>query len=384
MIVEIRDKAALTSLNPLEIAAHLRFNGWSESREKHVDASRWHIPDRDGDIIEVLLPYDKSIGDYIYRMSDLLKTLEYFEGRPQNVIFNDLKNTFSDIIRFVVPSSDFTDGSIPISIGSGAYQDINSIMMASACVSISKRPVIPQRKPTQAINYMNDVRIAPSELGSYVIPVISRVSPQLFRGEQMLLQPEEPFQRIVTTTLATSLVHLKQNSTDAIVNGDIELFNKGIQFGVNASLCESLANLGNNIKDGENLAINFSWSPSRPLIEHMANFVTLQPDVFPVLEEAAKYFKEISPVEMFKAIGQIIDLHREPTESIGKVKMQAFVENKLKKISFTIGDPIYSQLVQAHHDKKIVVCSGDLVKEGNSYKLIDPTDFSIAIDMDAD
>jgi hypothetical protein len=378
MIITIRDNNALASLNPLEIASYLKFNGWDEVREPRIEASRWYKTDKDEDTIEILLPYDKSIGDYNNRMVDLLTSLEYVENRPQNLIFNDLKNVFSDIIRFFVPSSD-TEGTIPITIGSGAYQDINDIMVSSACVSISKRAVIPQRKPIQAINYMNnDVRLAQPELGSYVIPVISRVSPQLLKGEQMrLFQTEEPFQRIVTTTLATSLEQLKRNSTDALVKGDIEIFNEGIEYGVNASLCESVANLGKKTSDN-NLSINFSWSPSRPLISSVNNSITIQPDIFPILEEAAKYFKEISPIEMFEAIGQIIDLHREPTEKIGKVKMQAFVNNKLKKISFTMGDPIYPQLVQAHHDKKIVVCHGDLVKEGNSYKLNNPVDFSIA------
>ena len=73
----------------------------------------------------------------------------------------------------------------------------------------------------------------------------------------MLLSSAEPFQRTVTTTLATSLHQLKQNATDAIIGGDIESFKKGIPFGVNASLCESLANLGNKIEDDGNLNINF-------------------------------------------------------------------------------------------------------------------------------
>ena len=76
MIITIRDKSSLASLNPLEIAAYLRFYGWGEVREKHIDASKWYLPDQDGDIIEILLPYNKEFGDYVNRMGDLLKTLE--------------------------------------------------------------------------------------------------------------------------------------------------------------------------------------------------------------------------------------------------------------------------------------------------------------------
>ena len=384
MIVAIRDKTALASLNPLEIAAYLKSYGWSEVRESRIEASRWYKTNRDNETIEILLPYDKSIGDYVNRMFDLLTSLEYVENRSQNLIFNDLKNTFSDIIRFFVPSSD-TDGTIPIAIGSDAYQDVNDIMMSSACVSISKRAVIPQRKPIQAINYVNnDVRLAQPELGSYIIPVISRVSPQLLKGEQTLLfQTEEPFQRIVTTTLAVSLEQLKINSTDALVKGDIEVFNEGIKYGVNASLCESIANLGKKTKDN-NLSINFSWSPSRPLIGSVNNSISLQPDIFPILEEAAKYFKENSPIEMFKAIGQITEVHRDlPNDTYGKVKMQAFVNEKLKKISFNIEDPVFTNLIQVFKEKKMLVCEGDLRRDGNAYKLDNPQNFQIFSENDS-
>src|SRR5690348_14989943 len=48
---------------------------------------------------EILLPSDRTYGDYLPRMTDLLGTPEVAEKRPQSTIVNDLLASTEDVIR---------------------------------------------------------------------------------------------------------------------------------------------------------------------------------------------------------------------------------------------------------------------------------------------
>ena len=95
MKVTVRDSEILKTIEPEELAAHLRASGWHEQGRVYNDAGAiWRRKNSsdgsDGDEEEILLPLKTSLSDYAARISDAIKTLEVVEKRSQLDILSDL------------------------------------------------------------------------------------------------------------------------------------------------------------------------------------------------------------------------------------------------------------------------------------------------------
>jgi hypothetical protein len=58
----------------------------------------------------------------------------------------------------------------------------------------------------------------------------------------------------------------------------------------------------------------------------------------------------------------------------------AFVDAQPRKVTFDLAEPEYHRAVAAHDQQQTVVCYGVLLREGRSYRLNEPHDFSVADD----
>jgi hypothetical protein len=93
MKVTVRDREILSSIEPEELAAHLRASGWHFLGRVYDDAGAiWRLknPSASGDEEEILQPLKTSLADYAARISDAIKTLEVVEKRSQLDILNEL------------------------------------------------------------------------------------------------------------------------------------------------------------------------------------------------------------------------------------------------------------------------------------------------------
>jgi hypothetical protein len=92
MKVTVRDREILSSIEPEELAAHLRASGWHFLGRVYDDAGAiWRLKnEEDGDELEILQPLKTSLADYAARISDAIKTLEVVEKRSQLDILSEL------------------------------------------------------------------------------------------------------------------------------------------------------------------------------------------------------------------------------------------------------------------------------------------------------
>ncbi len=65
------------------------------------------------------------------------------------------------------------------------------------------------------------------------------------------------------------------------------------------------------------------------------------------------------------------------TDSVGTVTLLGVVVGKLRKINVELNEPEYSEAIKAYQERLPVVCTGDLIKEGNAFVLKNPRDFSL-------
>jgi len=74
--------------------------------------------------------------------------------------------------------------------------------------------------------------------------------------------------------------------------------------------------------------------------------------------------------------GLVTGLKRED-DSEGIVTITGWIEGRPRKIRVFLSGSDYDRAIEAHRVRVLVHCEGNLVKEGRSYRLQEPHDFSI-------
>ena len=379
MRASMQDSSTLTTLKPLEVASYLRVHGWRQEADIGDKGSVWLLPAADGrDEADITLPLRRDLGDFGLRMGDVLRTLAEVEQRPEAVVLHDLMTTSSDLIRIRAPSPDAASGSLPLEEAVAFVERSRDLMLAAACAAITKRSYFATRKPLRATDYLSRVRMGQTERGSYILTILSPVAPALVsEGELPLeLEPPEPYERQVIRTLAEGLAALEHAARQAASSGGMGAFEQSVRLGVSANLCEAVAGLS-AVSSGEGLDISIAWSRTRQPASSVPSRIFLGSDSIPLIQEAARLFKDVAPVEDVEMQGFVTRLARDPSERSGEVTLEGLLDGQLRRAIVELGEGIYSQAVHAHEQRQRVACTGDLVKERGGFRLQNPRHFRV-------
>lgn len=379
MSARVREPDSLNALKPLVVASYLRVRGWRQEADLNGKGSVWLLPAQEGrEEADITLPLQRDLGDFTLRMGEVLRTLRQIEQRPEVEILQDLLTTSSDLIRVRAPSREAESGSLPIEQAVAFVERSRDLVLAAACAAITKRAYFATRKPTKATDYLSRVRMGQTERGSYVLTILSPVAPVLApEGELPLdLAPPEPYERQVTRTLAEGLAAMERAACRAASSGGMAAFQDAVSQGVSANLCEAVVGLS-AVSPEDGLDIRIAWSRTRPAAPSIPSRVVLGSDSIPLIQEAARLFKDTAPVEDVEIQGFVTRLARGPQESSGEVTLEGLVDGQLRRAAVELGEGIYSQAVQAHDQRQRVACAGDLVKERGGFRLQNPRHFRV-------
>lgn len=368
MKVDIRDADAVAALRPLEIASYLHASAWKRSEVKEGQYAVWTW----GDDVEAFLPLRIDTSDYALRMGDLLAVLAVVEKRSQWDVYSDLLITASDVVRIRIADVELSDGTLPIEEHAQIAQKARDLMLAAACAAKEKRAVWHKRKPADAMEHVRRVRIGQSERGSYVMTVMTRVTPALRSSSGQLFEAEPPYDRRVTQTLAQSLSALAGATEQAALSQRMDAFDGAISRGVNANLCDAVVGLWGGDELQRNLEFSFSWSPTRPVAANEVKQVRFTSDRVPLIREAGQLLRERAPVPDFELSGPVVRLDRPEGAALGKVTVYAIVGDRHARVALELGDPEYQMVVAGHGEGRTISVYGTLQREGRGYVLRHP------------
>jgi hypothetical protein len=366
----VHDPQTFESLRPLDVISYLRATGWTQQQLRPQQYSVWTRPSGQGDY-EVVVPLAR-FRDFALRMSEALVTLELAEKRSQLQILADLSLSNADIVRISSDLAETSDGTIPIEDAVTLVQKARDAVLAGACSAIEPRAYFAPRKFGQALDYLKKVKMGQTERGSYTVIVISKVAPLLQAPDSNGADIEEPYERLVVKTLRRGIAKVRAAAEIAAATGSFESFKEGVQLGISANLCNAIAGMIGDRDLVRGLEFSFSWSRTRPNTHDDEAHTLISPDSFPVIEEAGRLLREISPQEEFELEGVVVGLDRQPTESIGLVTVLGFIEGRTHNIRVELGTEDYSIAVTSHEERRPIFVLGDLVKEGRSYFLRRP------------
>jgi hypothetical protein len=317
----------------------------------------------DGRDREVLLPMREDLADYAARMGDIVESLSEVEARDEISIYHDLVRSGFDVVRFRAPNAD-NAGTIAMQSGVALYDHAWDVIAAAANAAEKPKRAYRGNNSVRAREYLDTLRLGQTEVGSYVLTVLSPVRPKL-ETDQMHLFPvadesEEPFSRTVTRTLSRSLRAAKNAVEEAVATGKLEPFETAVDAGVSSNLCDAVARL---VEQGAGADISLTWSRVRrgPESNVMYRFTE---DNARVLTEAAMAFREREPQSDITIEGIVVGLDRKPEEFDGKAKIWGVVDGRVKTISAEFMHLDYKKVVNAHDQKLRVRVNGDLVKRG--------------------
>lgn len=374
MRARVHDSQTLEAIRSLEVISYLRATGWTQRDVRPERYSVWARGNGHGDY-EITVPLSR-FKDFALRMSEVLETLESAEGRSQLQILADLSISNADVVRISSNIAETADGTIPIEDAVALVQKARDAVLAAACSAIEPRAYFAPRKFDQALDYVRKVKMGQTERGSYTVTVVSRVAPVL--QQQPLGDVEEPYERRVVRTLGTGITTIRAAAEVAAATGRLESFEEGISLGVSANLCNALVGMVEDREFVRGLEFSFSWSRSRPQMQQeVPARILISPDSLPVIEEAGRLLRAISPREEFELIGIVVKLDRQPDEQLGRVTVLGFIEDRTHSIRMELAGEDYTRAVTAHDERKLVFVRGDLFKEGRSYVLKEPRGLQI-------
>ncbi len=379
MRVSVRDLGHLVSTRPADLQGYLRARGWQHVEAPQGRVSCWTICDAEGGEYEVAVPLEPEYADYPSRVADALATLELVEDRSQLAILADIGTTSFDVLRLSSKKADSTSGNIPLEAGAQFITYAKEMVLAAASAAVEPRAYWPTRKPTQAVEYLHRVRLGQTEHGSYVVRILSPVPPALKR-EQMTLPgvpDEEPFERLAMRRLLEALHAMKQAAEAASASGSFAAFEQAVSKGVSANLCTAVGGIGEEAALGS-VDAAVSWAPVRPLRSAVPTRARLSADLVPVVHEAGRLLREVSPWTDFEVRGAVVKLERESVTDVGQVTIQALVEGRLAKVGIRLPADDYASAIRAHRSGRSVACSGELQKQGRRFVLANQRDFRIA------
>lgn len=374
----IKDKKALLNLRPLDIVSYLRAKGWEIKKERD-DFLIWGFQNKDEEISEVIVPLTTDFADFAIRIGEILKTLENVENRSQTEIYDDITSNSSDIVKIHIVTPSQAENNLPLDNGVEIIQQIKELMISATYSTIEPLSIIPAKKPSTVTDHMRKLKLGQTERGSYIITIISKVTPQILQkrfNDDSELVTDEPFERKVISTLAFSLQEMKKAAEKAASTGLLDSFESSVSYGVSANLCESIASIGKLNEEESNLEIDFKWALTHPKNDPIDRII-ISADELPWIEAAANKFREVSMRPNFEIVGPVIKLSRIDEQIPGTVTVFSYVDQKPRRITFDLSAEDYHNALIAHDSASIVTCTGTLIPRPKIYKLIDVRDFSI-------
>jgi hypothetical protein len=222
------------------------------------------------------------------------------------------------------------------------------------------------------------VSLGQTERGSFVLTLLAPVPPSLVQpapGPDRA-DEDEPFNRRVTRTLGTALTAVRRAAELGVSTGDLSAFEAGVDDGISADLCESLA-LVRERSSVSQLEVRIGWASSRPPRDPPAALHDLAPDVLEVIREAGRVLRERTPVEDFEVEGPVVKMHRPGAELLGDAVVLGAVNGRTCQVHISVGGEEWTTTMQAMAERTILRCRGELIREGKRYLLRNVRDLRI-------
>jgi hypothetical protein len=376
MLMGTPDRIVIGALNPRAVVGYLRSRGWEKKRDFGENAAVFGVS-IDGIEHELLVPVASQAIDFRAVMEVLIEDLAKIEDRSPYELVSDLSMAAFDVIRVRSPDAD-TIGSVQLMAGVELHEHARDLVLSAANSAASDKPraVWMGRRSEQVKDYLDSLRLGQSQRGSFVISLLSPWDfvPPGDRDEPKL-SFVEPFGRRATKALAKALDAVGKALRVSATEGVQQPFEKAVQSGVSANLCQALAHLA---RDGEGADISIRWSLTKPEIGNPT--LRLTREDAQSLTEAAGRLSEYQSLPDVTVEGVITNIKEEPNAFDGKTTLEAIVEKRLRRVTVDFAkddNATRDALIDAFKHRKRISVTGELARESGRLRLEKPRELEV-------
>ena len=382
MIVQIRDRAALSSLSIISLRTYLVSAGWSNHGQWGERLATIFAKEYDGRTWEIVVPHQDTVSGYAEGMAEAVAVLAAVEERSQLDVFHNLAGAGADVIR--VRSLNGA-ASQPLSLRRSArlLNDAYDMLAAAAQSAVRTRATYRGPLSTDVAEFLDSVRPLPGYYEGYELtlhcPVPAGLGTQMDMGDDF--QP--PFPRRATLKLAEALEHSSVAVAEAIADDPLASFRQAVPHGVSANLCDAVAELA---RKGEGVEIGLSWANVRPRPVDQTPVPTFRFSQHSagILNEAARSFRRNEPSLDESVIAQVVRLEREPEEFDGRATILYVREGRPMRMRVEFEEETYGTVIRAFQQREPISLDGDIYRVGNVYELRNPRNLSFAAEQTDD
>lgn len=382
MRVAILDEVVLKGLAFHDVLSYLTFRGWTMASSEPGFRSILRTV-RHGSEWEVVVPLDESLDDYPQAIRRIVQKVAEVEQVSELDVLRGIQSIGSDVIRVRAAHSSYADGTIPLDSGTALFEASKGMLVAAALATDEPRAAYRGSRPNKVEEFLRGARLGQTEHGSYVVTMRTRIPPTLFSAEQPSLgadldppTPDTPFERQVTETLARALKATKDAIGLAAATHSSQPFEDAVKSGVSANLLDSIVALTEHTGAVET-DVELGWSPTRQPAPDLPTKVRFLHSESGTLKEASKILREREPDDNFKLEGMVVGLEAEDKSSPHIITVRGKVGNHLRKVRVQLSKDSYDLAVDAHKKYFLVLCEGQLVREGRQYALNSPRNFRL-------
>jgi hypothetical protein len=247
------------------------------------------------------------------------------------------------------------------------------LMIASTLSTFQKRRHYSGPRSLDAQNFISDLRLGQTEVGSYIVNIIAPLSKYLVNDSNL---ESSSLSRAVLTNLSRGLVALDLAVKKYISSEEITVFEATINDGVSANLCDALIGISGQSKNRDfNISLKLGLSENYDQeIKFDHNF---NADKISIIERASEYFKGNYIIENYEVSGPVVRMDHESSEEFGVIKVSTALVDGQKNVSIQLSIDSYWEAHSAHKAGESVVCKGDLHVSPRSANLLNPTGFRV-------
>ncbi|MET7269684.1 hypothetical protein ABZ368_06460 [Streptomyces sp. NPDC005908] len=371
---------ALTSLSPELLRRYLDAQGWYLAGEQ-ARAEVWATQLADG-VMDVLLPKDPRLTDYVRQLRYLFDTLAVIENREPSAILRDIGLAQTDVHYVRLLPEGLASGTVWLSEGSRAVASLRDLFISATYRATTwlenqqPRPVEPGRKPNQVYEFLSRrVLLGLAQPGSYVltaeVPLNSGVPEQLPLDAQGRYGGI-PLARRVSTAFYDGAAAAYMAAEHAATNpGDLSAFAEHAEHGLSANVCEALADLSSHGKVP--FELRAAWANSLPM-DRPAGILRFEPELIEQLQLGAEYLRDRFGRQGVSVRGFVTKMERGPTTGPGSVILLGRPEDqptsRAMRVHVELTALDYDRVGRAHLDGQEVVVQGDLERSGNRWHLV--------------
>lgn len=378
MQVQIRDRAALSSLSVVALRSYLDSRGWENEGPWGDRPAIIYAKTDAGRTWEVLVPIRDTVADYAENMAQSVAVLATVEERSQLDVFNDLQGARSDVVRMRSLNGAEKE---PLSLRQSAHLLNDAYDMLASAARAAERARATYRGPLSAdvAEYLDNVRPLQGYYQGYGLTLHSPVPAGFGVQEDMGDDYHVPFPRRATLRLVEALEHSSKAISEAVTKDPSESFRQSVSHGVSANLCDAVAQLA---KKGEGIEISLAWADVRPpsmssspnpqfrFSEHSAD----------ILNEAARSFRRDEPSLDESLIAHVVGLARELREFDGRATILYVRDDRPIRMQVEFEESSYETVIQAFQQRVPISVDGDIYRVGNGYDLRNPRNLALLLE----